>query len=166
MVSGEMDDGLYYLEFMNWLSSKFRKHKKMNVVTKNALWDFWLKCGDEEELEDDIESSESELEESDYESHHNSTTRLRFFFNLIWMLKRKGTFVQLKKGMHITKRTTIATSDLAVTKMKNASIWQEIRELDNNIKMDKALEFSDVINGCFYERIIYKKLSTYDLELL
>ncbi|GJU99532.1 hypothetical protein Tco_1328803 [Tanacetum coccineum] len=74
MVSGEMDDGLYYLEFMNWLSSKFRKHKKMNVVTKNALWDFWLKCGDDEELEDDIESSESELEESDYESHHNSTT--------------------------------------------------------------------------------------------
>ncbi|GKA21538.1 hypothetical protein Tco_0701527 [Tanacetum coccineum] len=50
--------------------------------------------------------------------------------------------------------------------MKNASIWQGTRELDNNIKINKALEFSDLINGCFYERIIYTKLSTYDLELL
>ncbi|GJX26545.1 zinc finger, CCHC-type containing protein [Tanacetum coccineum] len=48
---------------------------------------------------------------------------------------------------------------------KNASIWQETRESDNNIKINKALEFSDVINGCFYERIIYMKLPTYDLEL-
>ncbi|GJS40870.1 hypothetical protein Tco_0565913 [Tanacetum coccineum] len=47
---------------------------------------------------------------------------------------------------------------------KNASIWQETGELDNNIMINKALEFNDVINGCFYERIIYEKLSTYDLE--
>ncbi|GKC65121.1 hypothetical protein Tco_1097719, partial [Tanacetum coccineum] len=39
---------------------------------------------------------------------------------------------------------------------------QETRELDNNIKMNKALEF----NGDFYKRLIYKKLSVYDLELL
>ncbi|GJV46631.1 hypothetical protein Tco_1431167 [Tanacetum coccineum] len=49
---------------------------------------------------------------------------------------------------------------------KNASIWQETRELDNNIKMNKALEFNDVANGCFYKRLIYKKISAYDLESL
>ncbi|GJR35522.1 putative reverse transcriptase domain-containing protein [Tanacetum coccineum] len=40
---------------------------------------------------------------------------------------------------------------MKLPKTKNASIWQETRELDNNITINKALEFNDVINGCFYE---------------
>ncbi|GJQ89131.1 hypothetical protein Tco_0000270 [Tanacetum coccineum] len=35
---------------------------------------------------------------------------------------------------------------------KNASIWQETRELDNNIRINKALEFSDNIVGGDMER--------------
>ncbi|GJZ43673.1 hypothetical protein Tco_0590928 [Tanacetum coccineum] len=35
-----------------------------------------------------------------------------------------------------------------------------------NWTLNKALERKDVINGYFYKRIIYKKLSAYDLELL
>ncbi|GJW46070.1 hypothetical protein Tco_0077716 [Tanacetum coccineum] len=35
-----------------------------------------------------------------------------------------------------------------------------------NWTLNKVLEPKDVINGYFYNRILYKKLSAYDLELL
>ncbi|GKB76359.1 hypothetical protein Tco_0943254 [Tanacetum coccineum] len=85
--------------------------------------------------------------------------------------KEELTLVELGSHLHIEESLRAQDSDKpkgnnVVGLQKNTSIWQETRELDNNIKINKALEFSDVINGCFDERIIYMKLSTYELELL
>ncbi|GKD79332.1 hypothetical protein Tco_1341953, partial [Tanacetum coccineum] len=54
LISDDVDDGLDYIDFINWLNSKFRNHRRMDGITKNALWDFWTKGGDDEVLMGDI----------------------------------------------------------------------------------------------------------------
>ncbi|GJR16537.1 hypothetical protein Tco_0799189 [Tanacetum coccineum] len=49
---------------------------------------------------------------------------------------------------------------------KRLGKMQVIDKKRENWTLNKALERKDVINGYFYKRLIYKKLSAYDLELL
>ncbi|GKB90652.1 hypothetical protein Tco_0962924 [Tanacetum coccineum] len=63
MVIDEKDDGPDYLDFINWLNSKFRNHRRMDGKTKNTLWEFRIKGGDNEVLNDDIISSDDKREE-------------------------------------------------------------------------------------------------------
>ncbi|GJY52656.1 reverse transcriptase domain-containing protein [Tanacetum coccineum] len=48
------DDCLDYLEFVSWLNSKFKDHRRMDGNTKSALWHSWVKGGGDEELMEDI----------------------------------------------------------------------------------------------------------------
>ncbi|GKA07073.1 hypothetical protein Tco_0686297 [Tanacetum coccineum] len=63
----------------------------MDRKTKNALWEFWIKGGDNEVLMDDIVSSDGKREESDNTNHLNDDSGL--FSNLILMLKKGTTFL-------------------------------------------------------------------------
>ncbi|GJX33432.1 hypothetical protein Tco_0243287, partial [Tanacetum coccineum] len=49
-------------EFTEWLASKFYNHKTMDHYTKNALWIYWSRGGDEVDLTDE-ESSDSDDED-------------------------------------------------------------------------------------------------------
>ncbi|GKA42630.1 hypothetical protein Tco_0735290 [Tanacetum coccineum] len=71
MVINDEDDGPDYLDFINWLGSKFRNHWRMDGKTKNALWEFWIKGGDKEILMDNMESGDDECEESEIINHLN-----------------------------------------------------------------------------------------------
>ncbi|GJU93598.1 hypothetical protein Tco_1318354 [Tanacetum coccineum] len=73
----------------------------------------------------------------------------------------------LKGLLHMLNATVIPTNQLqddahegVLGKMQVSSKKRE------NWTLNKALEQKDIINGYFYKRIIYKKLSAYDLELL
>ncbi|GJZ53959.1 hypothetical protein Tco_0608844 [Tanacetum coccineum] len=44
----------------------------MDGMTKKALWHYWLKEEEDNELMDDAESSNEELKESDYENPRNT----------------------------------------------------------------------------------------------
>nr|GEW49256.1 hypothetical protein [Tanacetum cinerariifolium] len=67
----DIDDDPDYLDFINWLNSKFRNHRRRDVKTKNTLWELWIKGGDDEVLMDDIVSSDDEREESRNTNHPN-----------------------------------------------------------------------------------------------
>ncbi|GJR94410.1 hypothetical protein Tco_0266584 [Tanacetum coccineum] len=65
MTHGSGDDLEYDpsdVEFTEWLASKFYNHKTMDHYTKNALWIYWSRGGDEVELTDE-ESSDSDDED-------------------------------------------------------------------------------------------------------
>ncbi|GJS26910.1 integrase, catalytic region, zinc finger, CCHC-type containing protein [Tanacetum coccineum] len=64
------DEGRDYFEFEAWLNAKFKDRKRMDGMTKSALWNYWLKGEGSNELMDDIDSSDEEWEESDYENPH------------------------------------------------------------------------------------------------
>nr|GEU93524.1 SGNH hydrolase-type esterase domain-containing protein [Tanacetum cinerariifolium] len=72
------DGGPDYLDFINWMGSKFKNHRRMDRKTKNTLWEFWIKGGDKEILMYDIESSDDEWEES-----NNTNANADSFFKLI-----------------------------------------------------------------------------------
>ncbi|GKE27012.1 hypothetical protein Tco_1442396, partial [Tanacetum coccineum] len=48
LINDDVDKGPDYLDFINWLNSKFRNHRRMDGKTKSALWEFWIKGGDDE----------------------------------------------------------------------------------------------------------------------
>ncbi|GKA36570.1 hypothetical protein Tco_0723061 [Tanacetum coccineum] len=97
MVIDEKDDGPDYLDFINWLNSKFRNHRRMDGKTKNALWEFRIKGGDNEVLNDDIISSDDKREESSNTNHPNNM--LTHISNLTWMLTKRIAFVRLRRVM-------------------------------------------------------------------
>ncbi|GKB52139.1 hypothetical protein Tco_0902892 [Tanacetum coccineum] len=97
MVIDEKDDGPDYLDFINLLNSKFRNHRRMDGKTENALWEFRIKGGDNEVLNDDIISSDDKREESSNTNHPNNM--LTHISNLTWMLTKRISFVRLRRVM-------------------------------------------------------------------
>ncbi|GJS78656.1 hypothetical protein Tco_0728537 [Tanacetum coccineum] len=73
----EDDEGPDFFEFEAWLNSKFNNHRRMDG-TKSALWHYWVKGEGNNELMDDIESSDKEWEESDYGNPPNTDTNSFF----------------------------------------------------------------------------------------
>ncbi|GJW73259.1 hypothetical protein Tco_0132629 [Tanacetum coccineum] len=71
-------EGPDYFEFVTWLNSKFKDHRRMDGMTKIALWNYWVKGEENNELMDKIESSNEELEESDYGNPRNTDTNSFF----------------------------------------------------------------------------------------
>ncbi|GJT73051.1 hypothetical protein Tco_1032337 [Tanacetum coccineum] len=98
--SNYMDDGPDYLNFINWLNSKFKNHRRMDGKTKNALWKFWIKGGDEKVLLDDIVSSDDKWKEYDNTNHlnHNFDPLFKPYFyaqevnNICTFKKGRGCF--------------------------------------------------------------------------
>ncbi|GJS28788.1 hypothetical protein Tco_0489408 [Tanacetum coccineum] len=86
------DDGPDYFEFVTRLNSKFKDHRRMDGMNKNALLHYWVKGEGNNELMDDIESSDKEWEDSDYGNPRNTDNDS--FSDLIWMLKKKITFMK------------------------------------------------------------------------
>nr|GEU75332.1 hypothetical protein [Tanacetum cinerariifolium] len=78
IVFDDEDGGPDYLDFVNWMGSKFRNHRRMDRKTKNTLWEFWIKGGNKEILMYDIELSDDEWEES-----NNTNANADLFFKLI-----------------------------------------------------------------------------------
>ncbi|GJZ96774.1 hypothetical protein Tco_0669108 [Tanacetum coccineum] len=74
MISNDEDDGHDYFEFVTWFNSKFKDHKRMDGMTKSALWHSWVKGGGNNKLMDDIISSNEEWEESNYGNPPNTDT--------------------------------------------------------------------------------------------
>ncbi|GJV50371.1 hypothetical protein Tco_1440583 [Tanacetum coccineum] len=72
------DEGPNYLEFIIWLNSKCKDQKSMDGVTKSALWNYWLKEEEDNELMDDVESTNNEWEESYYGNPPNTDTNSFF----------------------------------------------------------------------------------------
>ncbi|GJW66792.1 hypothetical protein Tco_0121216 [Tanacetum coccineum] len=62
------------LEFIPWMNSKFKDHKKVDETTKRGLLYTWMKVGNEEGLMDDVSSNE-EWEEHEYRTHPNQTDK-------------------------------------------------------------------------------------------
>nr|GEX79934.1 SGNH hydrolase-type esterase domain-containing protein [Tanacetum cinerariifolium] len=120
--SDYMDDDPDYIDFVNWLNSKFRNYRRMDGKTKNALWDFWIKGGDEEVLMDDVVSSDDNWEESDITNHLNDESNIFFkpYFdaqegnNISTFEKGSGCFDEHKPKIHgrnISKLDRIMVSD-------------------------------------------------------
>nr|GEV06263.1 hypothetical protein [Tanacetum cinerariifolium] len=76
MVFGDEDGGPGYLDFISWLNLKFRNHRRMDG--KIRLWEFWIKGGDDEVLNDEIISSDEEREESGNTNHLNNNAASLF----------------------------------------------------------------------------------------
>ncbi|GKD82004.1 hypothetical protein Tco_1348843, partial [Tanacetum coccineum] len=68
------NEGPDFFEFEAWLNSKFNNHRRMDGMTKSALWHYWVKGEGNNELMDDIESSNEEWEEFDYGNPPNTDT--------------------------------------------------------------------------------------------
>ncbi|GKD99026.1 hypothetical protein Tco_1382923, partial [Tanacetum coccineum] len=74
-----------------------KPYKRIDGKTKNALWEFWIKGGDDEVLNDDIISSDDEREESGNTNHPNNNADKIFKpyldaheENNIWTIKKGG----------------------------------------------------------------------------
>ncbi|GJX11267.1 hypothetical protein Tco_0201126 [Tanacetum coccineum] len=52
------DEGRDPLEFIHWMNSKFKDHKKVDETTKRALLYTWIEVGNEEGLMDEVSSDE------------------------------------------------------------------------------------------------------------
>ncbi|GJS80743.1 hypothetical protein Tco_0730624 [Tanacetum coccineum] len=52
----DMEYDPFYIEFTEWLASKFYNHKTMDQYTMNALWIYWTRGDDEFELTDEESS--------------------------------------------------------------------------------------------------------------
>ncbi|GJW46142.1 hypothetical protein Tco_0077788 [Tanacetum coccineum] len=80
----------------------------MDGKTKNVLWEFWIKGGDEEVLLDDIVSSDGEWKEYDNTNHlnHNSNPFFKPYFdaqevnNVCTFKKRRGCFDKRKPKIY------------------------------------------------------------------
>ncbi|GKC95709.1 hypothetical protein Tco_1161151 [Tanacetum coccineum] len=90
------DEGPDYFEFVTWLNSKFKDHRRMDGMTKSALWHYWVKGEGNNELMDDIESSDEELKESDYGNPRNTDTDL--FFKPYLDAQEKDNIYEIEKG--------------------------------------------------------------------
>ncbi|GKA54812.1 hypothetical protein Tco_0753761 [Tanacetum coccineum] len=78
IIEDDEKDGPDYLEVIIWLISKCKGHKCMDGTTKTALLHNWLKEEGNNELMDDIESTDEEWEESDFGNHPNTNTNSFF----------------------------------------------------------------------------------------
>ncbi|GKB84924.1 hypothetical protein Tco_0957196 [Tanacetum coccineum] len=90
------DEGHDYFKFVTWLNSKFKDHRRMDGMTKSALWHYWVKGEGNNELMDDIESSDEELEESDYGNPRNTDTDS--FFKPYLDTQEKDNIYEIEKG--------------------------------------------------------------------
>ncbi|GKC29327.1 hypothetical protein Tco_1036621 [Tanacetum coccineum] len=68
------DEGRDPLEFIPWMNSKFKDHKKVDETTKCALLYTWIEVGNEEGLMDEV-SSDEEWEEHEYGTLPNPATK-------------------------------------------------------------------------------------------
>ncbi|GJY07794.1 hypothetical protein Tco_0374848 [Tanacetum coccineum] len=66
------DEGRDPLEFIPWMNSKFKDHKKVDETTKRALLNTWIEVGNEEGLMNDEVSSDEEWEEHEYGNPPNT----------------------------------------------------------------------------------------------
>ncbi|GKA54813.1 hypothetical protein Tco_0753762 [Tanacetum coccineum] len=78
IIEDDEEDGPDYLEVIIWLNSKCKGHKCMDGTTKTALLHNWLKEKGNNELMDDIKSTDKEWEESDFGNHPNTNTNSFF----------------------------------------------------------------------------------------
>ncbi|GJW56047.1 hypothetical protein Tco_0102778 [Tanacetum coccineum] len=68
----DLDNGTDYLEFLNWLGSKFKNHWNMDRNTKNGLWDFYVReCIDKGSISN-IEPSDDECDKPYNKNRKNS----------------------------------------------------------------------------------------------
>ncbi|GJX58116.1 hypothetical protein Tco_0289506 [Tanacetum coccineum] len=88
------DDGPDYFEFITWLNSKFKDHRRMDGMTKSALCHYWVKGEGNNEL-DEIESSNEEWEESNYRNLRNTDTDL--FFKPYLDAQEKDNIYEIEK---------------------------------------------------------------------
>ncbi|GKA80927.1 hypothetical protein Tco_0787619 [Tanacetum coccineum] len=98
------DGGPGYFEFVTWLNLRFKDHRRMDGITKSALWHSWVKGGGNNELMDNIVSSEEEWEEFDYGSPHNTDTDL--FFKSYLDAQEKGDICLIKKEHHLKNHSS------------------------------------------------------------
>ncbi|GJU43171.1 hypothetical protein Tco_1200437 [Tanacetum coccineum] len=96
------DEGPDYFEFVTWLNSKFKDHRRMDGMTKSALCHYWVKGEGNNELMDDTESSDEELEESDYGNPCNTDTDL--FFKPYLDAQEKDNIYEIEKGSERNKK--------------------------------------------------------------
>ncbi|GJS39901.1 hypothetical protein Tco_0564944 [Tanacetum coccineum] len=85
-ILDDLDNGTDYLEFLNWLGSKFKNHWNLDRNTKNGLWDFYVReCNDKGSISD-VEPSDKKHDEP-----CNKTTKnpaLTYFLNPIWIQQK------------------------------------------------------------------------------
>ncbi|GJX33756.1 hypothetical protein Tco_0245313 [Tanacetum coccineum] len=62
-IPDDLDNGTYYLEFLEWLGSKFKNHWNMDENTKNGLWNFYVNEYNTEGLISNTEPSKDECDE-------------------------------------------------------------------------------------------------------
>ncbi|GJZ02136.1 hypothetical protein Tco_0520097 [Tanacetum coccineum] len=71
-IPDELDNRTDYLEFLNWLGSKFKNHWNMDRNTKNGLWDFYVKEGNDKGSISDTEPSKDKCDKSFNKYQKNS----------------------------------------------------------------------------------------------
>ncbi|GJT41623.1 hypothetical protein Tco_0941488 [Tanacetum coccineum] len=151
MISNDKDDGPDYFEFVTWLNSRFKDHRRMDGMTKSALWHSWVKGWGNNELMDDIISSDEEWEESDYGNPPNTDTDS--FLNHIWMLKKKGDIWLIKKEHHLKNHSS------NVSVKNNASCFDDKKNDLVNEKVCNAEKF-EVIKFSLGDNEEYIAIST------
>ncbi|GKA92666.1 hypothetical protein Tco_0814591 [Tanacetum coccineum] len=92
----DVDEVPDYFEFVKWLSSKFKDHRRMDGMTKSSLWNYWVKGEGNNELMDDVESSDKESEQSNYGNPHNINTDS--FLKPYLDAQEKDNIYEIEKG--------------------------------------------------------------------
>ncbi|GKB35054.1 hypothetical protein Tco_0879996 [Tanacetum coccineum] len=76
------EEGRDPFEFIPWMNSKFKDHKKVDDITKQTLLYSWIEDGNRNGLMNDVVSSDEEWEESDYGNPPKTNTNsLAPYFN-------------------------------------------------------------------------------------
>ncbi|GJV96060.1 hypothetical protein Tco_1547637 [Tanacetum coccineum] len=127
------DDGPDYFEFVTWLNSRFKDHRRVDGMTKSALWHSWVKGEGNNELIDDIVSSDEEWEESDYGNPPNTDTDS--FFKPYLEAQEKGDICLIEKEHHLNNHS----SDVSV--QNSASCFDDKKNDLINEKVCNAKKF-------------------------
>nr|GEW07053.1 hypothetical protein [Tanacetum cinerariifolium] len=92
----------------------------MDGKTKNALWEFWIKVGDDEVLLDDIVSSDDEWKEYDNTNHLNHN--FDPFFKPYFDAQEENNISTFEKGRGYLDERKPEIYGLDVSKMDEPSV--------------------------------------------
>ncbi|GKB09918.1 hypothetical protein Tco_0843841 [Tanacetum coccineum] len=118
-IKDDLDKGTNYLEFLEWLESKFKNHWNMDKNTKNGLWNFYVNEYNTEGSISNTEPSKDECDEPYKKSPRKTCSDS--FLSPIWTHKKEMESTILKEVISIPLQYQFPSSMTSIIQMKYAN---------------------------------------------